>query len=181
MADGTLFERRVDQEWKLLQQVAERNPRVVEVTGRRRLADGELFELVLKETSGIVGWRGTEPLIERRHRVTFRFPRFFPAVPLEATLAPPVFHPNVDPINGFVCLWTRTSPGDTIMEALRRLQRIVAWAAVNYDAEHVMQPEAVVWPRRNLEFTPLVEVEEFKRQRDYARREGRRPRLEETN
>jgi len=74
-----------------------------------------------------------------------RFPRFFPAVPIEATLTLPVFHPNVDSRSGFVCLWTRTSPGDTVMEALRRLQRIVAWAAVNNEAEHVMQPEAARW------------------------------------
>jgi ubiquitin-protein ligase len=177
MADPTLFERRVDQEWKLLQRLAEKNAGLVELVARRRLADGELFEVILHQTSGIVGWRGADPVIERRHHVTFRFPRFFPAVPLDATLAPPVFHPNVDPINGFVCLWTRTSPGDTILEALRRLQRIIAWAAVNYDPEHVMQPEAVASPCRQLEFTPLIELEDFKRQRDYTLRQPRRPRL----
>jgi len=188
MAEGsTLYERRVDQEWKLLQRLAERNPGVVEVVGRRRLADGDIFEVALHQTPGIVGWRGTEPVLERSHRVLLRFPRFFPAVPIEATVAPPVFHPNVDPMSGFVCLWTRTSAGDTVMEALRRLQRIVAWAAVNNAVEHVMQPEAVRWgqeqgERARREFTPLVETTEFKLERDYREREGtpRRRRLEPT-
>lgn len=184
MAEGsTLYERRVDEEWNLLQKLAERNPGVVELVGRRRLADGDLFEVALHQTAGIVGWRGTEPVLERSHRVLLRFPRFFPAVPIEATLASPVFHPNVDPRSGFVCLWTRTSAGDTIMEALRRLQRIVAWAAVNNAAEHVMQPEAVRWgqdqaERARLDFTPLVEAAEFKLERDYREPKGRRKRLD---
>lgn len=182
---SNLYERRVEEEWKLLQKLAERNPGVVEVVGRRRLADGDLFEVALHQTAGIVAWRGTEPVLEMSHRVLLRFPRFFPAVPIEATVAPPVFHPNVDPRSGFVCLWTRTSAGDTVMEALRRLQRIVAWAAVNNAAEHVMQPEAVRWgqeqgERARREFTPLVEAAEFKLERDYRELEEtpRRRRLE---
>jgi ubiquitin-protein ligase len=183
MAEGSLYERRVAEEWKLLQKLAEQNPGVLEVAARRRLSDGEQFEVTLHQTSGIVGWRGTEAVLERSHRAVFRFPRFFPAVPLEATLARVVFHPNVDPRSGFVCLWTRTSPGDTVLEAVRRLQRIIAWAAVNCDAEHVMQPQAVEWARERkdrtpLDFTPLVELEEFKRDRDYAAPRERRPRLE---
>ena len=182
MAEATLYERRVDGEWKLLAEVARLNPGVVEVVARRRLADGDVFEVRLHQTAGIVGWQGAAAVLERSHRVLFRFPRFFPSVPIEATLAPPVFHPNVDPINGFVCLWTRTSPGDTVMEALRRLQRIIAWAAVNYSAEHVMQPEAARWgqehPDHRLEFTPLVESAEFKRQREYQERTPRRRRLD---
>jgi len=179
MGESSLYERRVGQEWTLLERLAGRNPGVVEAAARRRLADGDQFEVVIHQTSGIVGWRGTEAILERSHRVTLRFPRFFPAVPIEATLARPVFHPNVDPISSFVCLWTRTSAGDTVMEALRRLQRIIAWAAVNYDEVHVMQPEAARWGREQgeqarLEFTPLVEVEEFRREKEYTAREGRR-------
>ncbi len=182
MDEGSLYERRVEQEWKLLGRLAERNPGIVEVAARRRRADGDEFEVVLHKTAGIVGWRGAEPVVEHSHRVIFRFPRFFPAVPLEANLVRPVFHPNVNPATGFVCLWTRTSPGDTVLEAVRRLQRVVAWAAVNSDPEHLMQPQAAEWGRQQggrarLEFRPVAELEEFKREREYAARTGVRKRL----
>jgi len=148
------------QEWELLQRLSERNPGVVESVGRQRLADGEVFEVVLHETAGIVGWRGVDAVIERSHRAVFRYPRFFPAVPIEVTLTPPVFHPNVDPVMGLVRLWERTSPGDSIPEAVQRLQRMVSWADVNYSPEHVLQPEAVRWGQERgvgagLGFTPI--------------------------
>jgi hypothetical protein len=89
---------------------------------------------------------GTDGLqLVEEHEAELRFPRFFPSVPIEAYLRRPVFHPNVDPVNGFVCLWDRFSPGDTVVTAVRHLQRIVAWRMLNLWADHVMQPEAAAW------------------------------------
>jgi len=66
-------------------------------------------------------------------------------VPIEAFLAVPVFHPNVHPDNGFVCLWTRGSTGDTIVTALVRLQNVIGWRLHNASPDHLMQPAALAW------------------------------------
>ncbi len=168
-------DRRLEQEWKLLGRLAQTNPGVLEPLGRRSLADGDTFEALIHQTCGILSLACGKPVLTRSHRISFRFPRFFPSVPIEAVLAKPVFHPNVDPRNGFVCLWTRTSAGDTVMEAARRLQQIIAWKLVNFEAAHVMQPEAVEWAHRTsfpaglaLNFTPLVEVESFRREKSFT-------------
>ena len=65
------------------------------------------------------------------------------------------------------------------MEAARRLQQIIAWKSVNFDAEHVMQPEAVRWFQdpshagmAPLEYTPLVESNSFRLEKSFASREG---------
>src|SRR5258708_5920860 len=155
MAEESLAVRRLRQEWLLLQEIARLNPGVVEVLSRRRLADGETFEIALHQTCGITSWTEGRPVLARSHRVTFRFPRFFPSTPIEAYLATPVLHPNVDPSDGFVCLWTRSSSGDTVMEAVRRLQQIIAWKLVNFEATHVMQP--ALNPPGPLDFTPMIE------------------------
>jgi hypothetical protein len=44
-----------------------------------------------------------------------------------------------------VCLWGRFSPGDTVMEALVQLQRVLTWQRSNRLSVHVMQPEAYQW------------------------------------
>ena len=179
MAEATLYSRRIEQEWSLLQELARINPKVLEIVERRRQADGDLFRIVLHETCSIAGWKGSDPVLVRSHPATFRFPRFFPSVPIEAIVVTPVFHPNIDPLNGFVCLWTRSSPGDTVMEAARRLQQIIAWKSVNFDVEHVMQPEAVRWfqdPSHSamapFEYTPLVESGSFRLEKSFAERQG---------
>ena len=138
--------RRIENEWKLLAEMAAGNPGVLHVRGRETGAAGEVFRVDLGQTPGPVK---TAAGVELRdsHRMEFRFPRFFPAVPIEGVLETPVFHPNVDADSGFVCLWTRACPGDTIAEALYRMQRIIAWDLVNMAADHVMQREAVEWSR----------------------------------
>jgi len=62
--------------------------------------------------------------------VRFAFARFFPAVPIEAYLTRPVFHPNVHPTTGFVCLWSRFSKADTVIEALCRLHTHVGRSCI---------------------------------------------------
>jgi len=182
-----LRDRRIEQEWLLLQKLAAANPTIVEVVRRRRLADSEDFEVRLHQTDGIP--LGGEP--ESRihsHEVRLSFPRFYPTSPLEAYLGKPLVHPNIDPENGFVCLWTRHGTRETVVEALRRLQDVITWKSLNLDTEHLMQRDAEAWRTRTeerhpdlfpLPFTPIEEVLEFRREKEHFRPPGRvRKRLE---
>jgi hypothetical protein len=136
--------RRIENEWRLLGESAALNPAAVQVLERGIGLEGEYFRLRLNQTSGpIQAERGIE--LRDSHLIEFRFPGFFPAVPIEAVMLQPVFHPNVDPDNGFVCLWARVSPGGTVAEALMRLQRVIAWELVNLTPDHVMQTDAAAW------------------------------------
>ncbi|HLW86645.1 MAG TPA: hypothetical protein VKR60_15615 [Candidatus Sulfotelmatobacter sp.] len=129
--------------------------------------------------------REPELSVQDCHDVTFHFPRFFPSVPIEASLAQAVFHPNVHPENGFVCLWDGFSPGDTVLEAAGQLQRVIGWQLVNERADHLMQPQALAWyrnPERSmrlpLAFQSLQKPEGFELARTYGQRpEGSRKRL----
>ena len=161
MLSETLRERRIENEWSLLEGLADANPAVVEVLGRQSGEEQTLFRIAVHQTAGILqnvgGMRFEFSLL-----AVLRFTRFFPSVPIELNLQVPVFHPNVDPANGFVCLWNRFDPSDNVVEALRRLQLVVSWSSVNLDAVHVMQPDAVKWyqdagreTKLPLEFTPL--------------------------
>jgi ubiquitin-protein ligase len=135
--------RRLDNEWKLLAQLVEHNPGVLEPIRRETLPDADVFHVILHRTSALA--LGDPPRLMEfaSHTVAFRYLSFYPSVPIEAFLATPVFHPNVHPENGFVCLWDRFSPGDTIVEAVRKLQQVITWQLWNGRAEHVMQPEAL--------------------------------------
>ena len=140
----TIYERRVEQEWRLLQSLAGANPGVVEVGEKRPSDNGEVFTFNLFKTGALIETPEGLTLVET-HRVAIHFPRFFPSIPLEASLARPVFHPNVNPENGFVCLWNRFSPGDTVVEAVAQLQRVITWQLVNQEHDHRMQPGALDW------------------------------------
>lgn len=183
---ASLRERRIEQEWLLLQELAAANPGLLEILDRRKLADSEDFQLLLHETEGIPAQdSGTRV---RSHQVRLSFPRFYPAAPLEAYLTQPVKHPNVDPRNGFVCLWTKHAGRETVVEALRRLQEVIVWKRMNLDNDHLMQPEAVAWhadiAQRQptlfpLPCTPLKELPGFRLEKDHFQQPGRpRKRLE---
>jgi hypothetical protein len=137
-------ERRIQNEWKLLQELEARNAGILQVLKRDLDSSGEFFRVGLYRTAAPVKAIGGITLRES-HQIEFNFPRFFPAVPIEASLQAPVFHPNVDPDNGFVCLWTRTCSGDTIVEAAIRIQRIITWDLVNFAPDHLMQTDAFDW------------------------------------
>lgn len=139
----TVRGRRVENEWSLLRRLAERNPGVIEVLRRETLPDAEVFHLILHRTSALALAPPHLLMEYASHRARFRFPEYYPSMPIEAFLEKPVFHPNIHPENGFVCLWDRFSPGDTIVEAVRKLQKVVAWELWNDRAEHVMQSEAL--------------------------------------
>ena len=144
MKEKDLRGRRIANEWRLLEQLAAAQPDVLEASGFETTGPVDYIGVTLDQTCGIL--RGDHfPNFATSHSAHILFPRFFPSVPLEIRLMNPVFHTNVDPVTGFVCLWERYSAGDTAIEALRRLQQIIVWKLVNLDSTHVMQPDAARW------------------------------------
>lgn len=181
---SALYERRVEQEWRLLQSLVDANPGLVEIRGRRNHQGDEVFDFTLHKTQALRGAaRGLT--VRDSHQVSAHFPRFFPSVPLEMSLADPLFHPNIHPENGFVCLWSRFSAADTIVEAVCQLQRILTWQLVNEQTDHLMQPDALAWLKDlnrqvSLPLTrqPVRKPEGFALANTYARRpDGVRRRL----
>jgi hypothetical protein len=174
--------RRLEQEWRLLQEFAGANAGLLEVLGRRTAFPTEEFEVRLHLSPAITDPNRPDLGVLTVHDIRLSFPRFFPTMPIEAYLKQPVFHPNVDPANGFVCLWTRNSLRDHVMEAIRRLQQVIGWKLVNREADHVMQPAALAWlneqapERQPLAFTPLRELERFRLEKEQvcSRRSFRR-------
>jgi ubiquitin-protein ligase len=141
---GSVYQRRIEQEWKLLLALAAENPEILQDCRREDQAEGSVFRFELLQTPSPVEQDG-QIRVEERHSVSFHFPRFFPAVPIEASLARPVFHPNVHPETGFVCLWDRLSSGDTVVEAVAKLQQVITWRLFNVEELHVMQPKSLQW------------------------------------
>ena len=161
--DKDLRGRRISNEWRLLEQLAAAHPDVLEASRPQPTGAADFVCVTLRHTYGILR-NGQFPSFTTSHSAHILFPRFFPSVPLEIRLMKPIFHPNVDPTTGFVCLWDRYSAGDTAIEAVRRLQQIIVWKLVNLDSVHVMQADAAGWyasPARGvdlpLRFTPITE------------------------
>lgn len=170
----TLYQRRVEQEWRLLQLLAESNSTILANLTRKHGAQGEILSFILHQTSSMIGKPGRfESVIT--HEVHLHFPKFFPSTPIEASLTRPVFHPNIHPENGFVCLWNRFSAGDTVMEAISQLQQVITWKLVNQETDHLMQPDALAWyrdPSRGTElplpYQPISKPLNFQQERTYA-------------
>jgi hypothetical protein len=87
-------------------------------------------------------------------------------------------HPNIDLETGFVCLWTRHGTRETVVEALRRLQEVIAWTSFNRDTEHLMQRDAEAWRTRieerhpdlfPLPYMPIEELLEFRLEKERFR------------
>jgi len=141
---STVYERRVEQEWRLLQALVESSPTIVGPAKKEATENGSSFDFDLHGTEAIIKvFDGFQ--IRSDHKVSLHFPAFFPSIPIEASLAQPVFHPNIHPATGFVCLWGKFSSRDTVIEAVAQLQRIVTWQLLNRESEHIMQPAALVW------------------------------------
>jgi hypothetical protein len=168
----SLRARRLDKEWLAVLQLAENNPGGLIPLGRSSRGVLEIFSLQLRDTDGLLMriHEGARRVVST-HSFELRFPRFYPAVPLEAYLSEPLLHPNVDPGTGFLCLWERTSPGDTAIEAIRRVQAMIAWKMYNLEAIHIVQPAAAEWVLQQpgialpLRHTPLREPVEWRRHR----------------
>src|SRR5712692_910090 len=97
-----LRDRRLRNEWDLLQEMGRANPSTLDIL----VGEPELFRITLHQTRGTLR-RGGQNALVSSHAAEIRFPRFFPSLTIEARLLHPVFHPNVDPDSGFVCLWER--------------------------------------------------------------------------
>ena len=140
----TLHQRRVANERDLLDRAAALNPAILRVTDSVIHTDSSRFDLELLASPALIRQDGAL-VVASTHAAQLRLPRFFPAVPIEVYLKRAVFHPNVDPDNGFVCLWRQFSPDDTCFDAIRRLRQIMAWKMMNPDPLEVIQPEAIAW------------------------------------
>ena len=182
---STLYQRRTEQEWQLLLLSAGRNPELLRDCAR--IAEGEetSFRFQLLQSPSLVEHAGSLQ-VQDSHRIVISFPRFFPTIPLEVRLLTPVFHPNVHPDTGFICLWNRFSPADTVFEAVAQLQRVISWSLFNEELEHIMQPQSLEWyrdPTRSVSLPLLFETirrpEGFDFSRTYAQPcAGGRRRLE---
>lgn len=156
-------ERRIDNEWALLEQLRQANP------DRLQLArNHDHFALEVHGLPALtVPSTGTVALdnIFGSHSLRVVFPRYYPSMPAEIYLDTPVFHPNVNPDTGFVCLWTKHRVSTTLEQTLAQLQRVLSWRLLNTQTEHVMQPGALLWYAQNrasvqlpLDFIPFVPV-----------------------
>lgn len=130
----SLRSRRMDAEWELLENLAAANQRVLARIERRE----DEFCVEFMEFPAWMG-SGENRWIARNHTVRYVFPRYYPALPLEGYVARPVVHPNVDPINGFVCLWKSYRTAQTIVDAVVITRTVLSWSAVNNEPEHCMQ------------------------------------------
>jgi hypothetical protein len=157
----TLRERRVQNEATYLRTLADLNPGRLHLEGRFVDGGAVVFQLRL-----VTPARSVDGEITSEHRLRLVFPEYFPAVPIEAFLETPVRHPNVHPESGFICLWSRHSAGDTVVEALLQLQRVISGELWNRDADHLMQPEAA--DPVPLPFDPLRVPESYHLERSRA-------------
>jgi hypothetical protein len=149
----SIFERRLAAEWDLLLQLADRN------RGRlsRMQVDGAVLSLHLHGPAAAPADPATQPRLVSVHAIRIEFPVHFPAVPMEMFLQTPVFHPNVHPETGFVCLWDRHRVSNTVEHALHKTVAMLAGELRNTNSIHVMQPEALEHPVRT-EPMPLLGV-----------------------
>jgi ubiquitin-protein ligase len=171
-----LRQQRIENEWALLQRMAEANPALLVIQERQP----DEFQLTLRQTPAMTRL-GDQIQVLADHQLRLAFSRFFPTVPIEGYLLRPVFHPNVHPDTGFVCLWGRFSLRDTVVEALCQLQRVLSCTLFSESADHVMQPEALRCARLEraagrlpLTFTPLAKPPGWQDEREFRKAPGRK-------
>jgi ubiquitin-protein ligase len=139
---------RVEKEWALLDRLAAANPEYIEVIGRTPSAVEDVFHVRLHSSPGIARVHGETLETRDSHTFRFCFTRFYPEVPVDCYVAEPLFHPNVNPESGFVCLWEQANPRETVVQALARTQAIAAFRMVNTGAPHLMNKDAAAWYER---------------------------------
>jgi len=171
-----LRQQRIENEWKLLERMAGANPRLLAIH-EPRPSD---FLLTLHETPAVARIDDQIQTFSD-HEIRLSFARFFPAMPIEAYVTRAVFHPNVHPDTGFLCLWGRFSLRDTVVEALCQLQRVLTYSLLSESADHVMQPQALKWAEQQLaagklplKYTPLAKPIGWQDEREYRKRSKRK-------
>ena len=137
----TVRDRRIENEWRLLDELALANPHIVAEFTREQ----HQFCVVLQNSPAWVK-RGFGREVETKHLVRYIFPKYYPAVPLECYFAIPIFHPNVDASNGFACLWLRPDPQRTIADAIVITRAMMSLRTQNTQDQHVMQKDALNAP-----------------------------------
>lgn len=136
---------RIAREWKLLERLAAANPDHLELLDRQASPGEETFHLRLHNSPGLERADGTELATRDRHTIRLGFTRFYPDVPIECYVEEPLFHPNVRPETGFVCLWQKSSLRDTSIQAVARTQALAAYRMVNLGDAHRMNRAAAQW------------------------------------
>ena len=149
----TILDRRLASEWELLLNLADRNPARI---NSMRL-DGATLSLHLHGPAAAPACPNERASLISTHAIRVEFPVHFPAVPMEMFLAIPVFHPNVHPETGFVCLWDRHRVSNTIEHALHKTVAMLCGELRNPLPLHVMQPAAEKHPVRT-DAMPLLGV-----------------------
>jgi ubiquitin-protein ligase len=134
-----LRNRRIDAEWQLLAALADANPRTFTAIAKSE----DEFRIDMRESPACVGGRQARN-IETAHTLRYVYPRYYPSLPLEGYFVRPIFHVNVDPATGFVCLWQDYRPAQTIVDAILITRAIMAGKVANLDAAHRMQQDAVL-------------------------------------
>jgi ubiquitin-protein ligase len=142
---GTLRRDRIEKEWTFLSRLAERNPEYVEMCDRVSSPVEEVFRVRLHRSPGIEGLAGRSMRRRDVHTLRLAFTRFYPEMPIECYVEEPLFHPNVKPQSGFVCLWEQANTRDTVIQALARTQAIAAYRMVNTRSVHQMNRDAAAW------------------------------------
>jgi hypothetical protein len=172
----SLRRQRIENEWSVLLEMAQANPACITLKAR----SPDEFLLVLRETAAPL-YQNHKIELVREHEFRFSFARFFPAVPIEAYLTFPAFHPNVHPTTGFVCLWARSSKADTVFEAVCQLQRILSYSVFSGSPNDVVQPEALTWAMNAnrgialpLSFNPIVKPAAWSEQQGFQNPRPRR-------
>ena len=136
--------RRIENEWLLLEALQHAN------SDRLRLVrHPDSFAI---EAGGLPALLEAPPdpanpgaAIKHTHSLSIVFPRYYPSMPVEVYLDAPVFHPNIHPDTGFVCLWQEANPRDTAVQALARTQAMAAYRMLNLGGAHQMNREAADW------------------------------------
>ena len=171
MAETSLRERRLRNEQSFLEMLLSLNAGRLELIGNwKKTATGDEVQLRLCDSPAYL-LNGT---VTRDHILRIVLPEYFPSTPTEGWLGVPVLHPNVHPVNGFICLWAKHSPGDTIVETLLQTQRVISWQLFNLNPEHVMQPS--LDPHPPLHYEPLIVPESYWVEKTHAERRNANPR-----
>jgi hypothetical protein len=142
---GRLRAQRIDNEWRLLERLAAMNPQTIEIQGRQPSAVDETFQVRLQASPGVESARGERIVRRDAHTLRLCFTRFYPDVPIDCYIDEPLFHPNVKPETGFVCLWEQADPRDSVIQALARTQAMAAYRMVNMGSAHLMNRDAAEW------------------------------------
>jgi hypothetical protein len=136
---------RIEREWRLLERLAAANADQIELLDRRALPGDDVFRVRLYNSPGLQSAVDADLDIRDEHTIRLGFTRFYPDVPIECYIEEPLFHPNVRPETGFVCLWQDANPRDTAIQAIARAQAMAAYRMVNLGGPHQMNREAAAW------------------------------------